>query len=139
MAKVQVGLQFSVEIIIKRRVGENALLRLQFRFKGFSSILNSLTANAGDQGGGNSKKLKKITRKVKGKSPKEICWREMTKHQIGKKNGEKSKKTRKRANFSSKPDISVKKPFFSGGKLKTYQCLRVFRLTRHLEQFVAVP
>ena len=90
------------------------------------------------QGGGNSKKLKKITRKVKGKAPKEICWREMTKHQIGKKNGEKSKKTRKRANFSSKPDISVKKPFFSGGKLKTYQCLRVFRLTRHLEQFVAV-
>lgn len=84
-------------------------------------------------------KRKKITPKVKGKAPKEICWREMTKHQIGKKNGEKSKKTRKRANFSSKPDISVKKPFFSGGKLKTYQCLRVFRLTRHLEQFVAVP
>ena len=84
-------------------------------------------------------KRKKITPKVKGKAPKEICWREMTKHQIGKKNGEKSKKTRKRANFSSKPDISVKKPFFSGGKLKTYECLRVFRLTRHLEQFVAVP
>ena len=42
------------------------------------------------QGGGNSKKLKKITRKVKGKAPKEICWREMTKHQIGKKNGEKN-------------------------------------------------
>jgi hypothetical protein len=38
----------------------------------------------------------------------------VTKHQIGKKNGEKSKKTRKRANFSSKPDISVKKPFFQG-------------------------
>ena len=42
------GLQFGVEIFIKRRVGENALLRLQFRLKGFPSILNSLTANAGD-------------------------------------------------------------------------------------------
>jgi hypothetical protein len=51
------------------------------------------------QGGGNSKKLKKITRKVKGKAPKEICWREMTKHQIGKKNGEKSKKNKEESKF----------------------------------------
>jgi hypothetical protein len=54
-----------------------------------------------ERGGGNSKKLKKITRKVKGKSPKEICWREMTKHKIGKKNRKKRKKNKEKSKFFS--------------------------------------
>jgi hypothetical protein len=82
------------------------------------------------RGGGNSKKLKKITRKVKGKAPKEICWREMTKHKIGKKNGGKSKKTRKKANFSLFADKKRKnqtfrlKNLFFRGKTKNLSMLK---------------
>ncbi len=69
----------------------------------------------------------------------------MTKHKIGKEKWKKRTRTRKKADFSCFYDkkrrnqlFRLKNHFFSGGKLKTYPCLRVFPLTRHPEQFVAV-
>jgi hypothetical protein len=79
------------------------------------------------RGGGNSKKFKKITQKVKGKAPKEICWREMTKHKIGKKNRKKRKKTRKKANFSLFADEKKKPQTFrlkTRGKTKNLSMLK---------------